>query len=468
MKFNIKPLVTVMLTSVLFSACSKYPTEGVIDTRSVREVAEVLEVTGDVYGIKEGGLQAAQDIQHDSLLLQKASSLIWTSTYKKDPTQEFKVNYLDQVTFNESIVKIQEVANTTLLEKEKELNAAIVTVEEELSEAKRNEKSVVDNIVKYKEIAGDTDDVVATLNKEKDELIQSRNDIIGSALVAINNIAKENSLAEVSSNPLSRYSSMDIKSKGQASCRDQKNRLKVNLIKEQSRCLYFRVPEELMAHGDKIASKFKKISILLKEVDDKLGKKGGWMSGSTGIYAQIKEVKKSGEQAKKKAEKEHGSLYNLEYKLKRIVKNKDYLIERLSAMKTEEYYNNEMSNIFFRPSIEHGFSLQQAREEVFNKYFVKTAEISKSEENNGTFSGVSSGFEMLVVYSDILASYRGAREAAKSLDFIDLTTKEISNSDQLEVKVERRKLVPNRQKINQEEFIEVVLKLVNEEVEEKA
>ena len=122
-----------------------------------------------------------------------------------------------------------------------------------------------------------------------------------------------------------------------------------------------------------------------------------------------------------------------------------------------------MDATYFYADIKHSFSFEEIRAALFNEYFMKIGEITKGESNNGIFSEVSGGFERLVVHTDILAAYRGGREAAKSLDIIDLTDEKISDAKQLKVKIDRRKLTPNRRASSEQDFIKAALKLTSEQ-----
>ena len=294
-------LLVVAMSGLLTTACSDYPSEGVVDTRSVREVAEVLEVTGNVYGVKSGGVQATQDLIHDSELMQSAHAAIWESTYKKLPVGEFVPRYIDQDKFSASIVLIQQAAQAKLEKKQASINAEASEVEVELNEYLAREQELRAKVKLYKEIAGDSEQEIAQLNKQKDELIAARNQVIDSALTAVNSIARANELETLSSNPLKRYSKIDVKDKNQTSCSPYKDRLAVDAISELGQCLYFRIPKPLMAHNKAVAYELKNVVLELNQVEQQLGKKGGWRTKPTGIYAKLKATKNAGQEAEQKA-----------------------------------------------------------------------------------------------------------------------------------------------------------------------
>lgn len=468
MKFSVKTIVTAIAASVVLSACSKYPSDGVVDTRSVREIAEVLEVTGEVYGVKSGGLKAIQNLYHDRNLLSEAQGDVWEKTYKKETIIEFEPKYITADKFNASIAQVKDQAEELLRSVQAEIGQELSAAEQDLKTATDNLAAVEDKIGKYKAIAGDTEEIVAALNKEKDRLIAQRNDIIKSAKARIDEIAKANGLSALSRNPLSRYSSRDVTPEQSSSCADYKGRLKVNLIKEQSKCLYFTLPDELMVYNKEITGILQQVSIALHQVEEKLGKQGSWMVSATGIYAQIKQTKADGEEAKSKAQEAYGRLYKMEYQQRNFAENKERLTARVTELKSDEYYNNRMSTAFFNPSVDHSFSFEQARTDIFNEYFVKAAEIEITENRDGVFTDVSGDFELLVVHSDILAAYRGGRDAAKSIDFIDLTSEQVTEADQLEVKINRRELMRSRQEADLDRFVQEVFSRAIDYLAEKA
>ena len=69
--------------AVTLAGCSDYPGDGVIDTKELRKMAKIVEVEGNVYGIKTGGVNAYAVYEEDKNALRGAEYAAWEADVVK-------------------------------------------------------------------------------------------------------------------------------------------------------------------------------------------------------------------------------------------------------------------------------------------------------------------------------------------------------------------------------------------------
>jgi len=440
---------SLIVGCLLLSGCSKYPSEGVVDTRSVREFAEIKEVSGTVYGIKNGAIEKIESLKHDDALMHNARGAVWKSIFLNNPIEKMEPKLIEQSQFDEMIDLLTIKAKEKKLEVEEGLNNDIEKLKVKIVKFNLKKEEFELKISGYRKIAGNNLDIIGVLEQRKVDLKKSRNAIISSALEKVNAIAEKNSITAITKNPLSSYANVDIKN-GDKECPEYKGRLEVNLIKEKKKCLFFRFDDELMKQSSKISSALKYVLLKLSEIESELGENKIWGT-STGIYAKIEKAKKSGKKAKSHAEDKYGRFYRLESNLERAKNNLNSLSQQLSQLQSKDHQEYMMSTTSFFPKIEQSFSISELRQKIFTEYFEKVSDVIAGEKN-AEFSGMSGDYENALIVTEMLIG--GLRRGlVESINIIDLNDENVQKSDMLKVTVQRRDLYEKRSSEKEERLI---------------
>ena len=79
--------------AVTLAGCSDYPGDGVIDTKELRKMAKIVEVEGNVYGIKTGGVNAYAVYEEDKSALRGAEYAAWESYQEGKGVPKIELQY---------------------------------------------------------------------------------------------------------------------------------------------------------------------------------------------------------------------------------------------------------------------------------------------------------------------------------------------------------------------------------------
>lgn len=460
------------------AGCSDYPGDGVIDTKELRKMAKIVEVEGNVYGIKTGGVDAYAVYEHDKNTLRGVEYAAWESYREGKGVPKLELQYSGSVEGFE-LSKFQSALDAAVEE-------AVTEVEVELAEdiaeakAKRDElaaklQEVSEGGAKFESYVADAKAKYEAAQKALNESIDAYNAEIERPLNKLNEIAEANGLQKVRDyqNPIKNFRSIDFSNRSMpSSCPDQAGYNTVDLRKERKLCGYIRLESRFDPYVNEVVSATKTAMTKLPGLQEEIGKKGGWNRDATGAYAtldtaeeeyksRVSEARnKFGNDRQRKRQQDHlsRSLDRAENELAGIEggDQRDYLMQLKSVQLPDDVRESENAYI-------------DALEANVVSYIEKGPEITLGDKD-AEFSGFSGDYEGAVVIADFIAGEGNRRESLVSIHYIDLMDEAVKNSDQLSVELSRDSFSDGRRiDIREPESIEKgILKRLDDEVRVRA
>lgn len=427
------------------AGCSDYPGDGVIDTKELRKMAKIVEVEGNVYGIKTGGVDAYAVYEHDKNTLRGVEYAAWESYREGKGVPKLELQYSGSVEGFE-LSKFQSALDAAVEE-------AVTEVEAELAEdiaeakAKRDElaaklQEVSEGGAKFESYVADAKAEYEAAQKALNEAIDAYNAEIERPLNKLNEIAETNGLQKVRDyqNPIKNFRSIDFSDRSMpSSCPRQAGYTTVDLRKEQELCGYIRLGSRFDPYVSEVVSVTKAALIKLPDLQAAIGKKGGWNRDATGAYATLDTAEDAYKTRTSEARSKFGNDLQRKRQQNHLSRSLDRAENQLAKVEGDEHrdYLMRMGSIQLPRDVKESASAYiDTLEANVAGYIEKGPEITLGDKD-AEFSGFNGDYEGAVVVADFIAGEGNRRDNMVSIHFIDLTDEAVKNADQLSAELSR-------------------------------
>lgn len=432
--------------------CSDYPSDGVVDTRQIRERAVIEEISGAVYGLKKGSTEAAQSMEADKSMTYQFSNAVWDHVARDGDKPDFTLSYdgVDTSAMEEEAEKLFEAAQAHLDEKMADHEADIQEIRDQ--KAKYESQLAEFNTAKasYEAHMKTSADALKEANEELQDAISRYNGVLNGSVSQLSELASKHGLVTFTGNsPLASYQYTDYTNRNSkpVDCPTQKGRATLDTRAKDNRCLYIMVPRQFL--GTKAEAEARQILVgsmsELIVAAEKLGNKGGWMSKKTGLYLAADNAEKAVNAARREAVSKFGDSRRREYNISQLTRAIEQADHNIESMSSDEYINSRVTaGLFSVPE-----SYMSARRDYLKSLAVhfkdnhaeKVSDITMDKVDGkptGVFKDVGSGYVSLVAVTDLLISDRGHRGVLRSVEMLDLTSEAVADADQLEITINAR------------------------------
>lgn len=460
------------------AGCSDFPGEGVIDTKELRTHAAIVEVEGNVYGIKQGGVDAYAVYEHDQKALNRAERNAWNAYSKGEGIPKIELQFEGDTT-GFDLGAFQAALEAAVDEAKTKVDAEIA---EEIAEAQKRRDDIAQKIEeaskggdKFAAYVADAKAEFEAAQKALNTAIDKYNAAIASPLDKLNEIAEANGLEKVSSyqNPVKSYRTIDFSKRSvPSSCPNQRGYTSVNLLAEQKLCAYIRLDSRFEPYSNDVVSVTKTALINIPKLKEQIGRKGGWSTKGTGAYATLAEAEDAYKKRVSEARNKFGNDRQREYRLSSLNRDLERMEGRLADLKSDENRNSAM--ILTTPD------LSDEAEAAADAYidglkanvvgYIEKGPAITMGEKDAKFEGFSGDYEGAAIVADFIFEDNGRRDNLTSIHYVDLTDEAVKSADAITVAVGKESFTKGRFiDIRDAEDIEkAILKVVEDEAEERA
>lgn len=466
--------VFLMLPMVWLAGCSDYASEGVVDTRIVREIADIEEITGSVYGLKDGAQEAIIALHTDEQNVRRIDDEVWEAVKAEAsdaelPTLSLQYEGVDSSQVLSSYDTLVAAARAKYGEEVAEYNAEMAELENEIAGYKATladlETSKAEHDAHIAQYQKAYDEIVAKVEAAK----VAYNAVFASAIEEVTAAAeKEGINGRYSDSLIGRYRSIDYskRSSSPKTCPAQRGYFAVDVRDVNQQCAYLTVPRNIAGTPAEapvkaiMADKFKQFL----KAEETLGKKRNWGSSATGLFAQLDAAKDALSKAAHTADEKYGSARSRNYKLRNTNQYLERLNRDLAKMQTDEYLHERVLSTYliapdaFKKAYQ---DYSKAMEEHFvANYVEKASDITMAEVDGvtvGSFEDIGSGYTHLVALSDILTNRNGRKEVVRSLGMLTTDAPEVADADELTFAVTSDNIKQRGRDISEERKMQEVI-----------
>jgi len=443
--FNRSSLSAALAVGVIVSlaGCSDYPDDGVIDTSILKEKAAIIDVSGNVYGIKPGGITAFSVYDHDREALKRAPYERWAAHKNGEDFPEIQLTYAGDpqgFVLGEYQNAIDGAIAAAESETDAKLAVALAEKDAEREEFIKRLEGVTQSGLSYQALI---EEAKARYDKAEVDLqaaIDAYNAEVETPLKKLNEIAAANNLEPVGArkNPVRSYRTIDYSDRSLPdACPRKRNYTVVDVRYELEKCGYILIPTGFEKFSNEIASFTKSTLIKLPDLKEAIGAKSGWGNESSGAYAVRDETKINYREEVAAARNKFGDKRQREREQDYLSKKIDTLASRLVEMNNEDFRNSLRRRVAIEMPVEQDLLadayIESARGDLIS-HIVKGPEITLDDET-AVFSGVEDGYEGVVVLADFIGEAGGRREPITMIQYIDLTDEAIKEAGQLNAEI---------------------------------
>lgn len=450
--------------SVLFVGCSDVPRSGYLDTQIASDIADIVDIRGDVYGAKAGTFALIEQFENDRIALM---------TYSGDdrfsyPDEVFKAIRAGgempslSLTFPEgegfpdmSNIEsvIQDEVRGYIKGVEGEVSEQIAGKEKEIAELEAKITQYDAKLTKYQSDVKAAKAEYESARTKLNTAINAYNQLRKTSVAKLNEVVATSGIDKrYDANPLERYRYIDFSGKTKpAACPSQRRRLPVNMLDEWGKCLYIQDlsgGNNYGTKGSEVAKVAKKYLLELDQVRAEIGKEGGWSSKPTGLYLAVD----SAENAYRNAQRgKTVDLRNPGTVERNVNRAKEQILRfegELAEYRAPEYLqeklmsNGQMDGYRRSISDESADLLQDyigAMRDQLDNQVVKVTELTFDEESeDGHFENFEGDFDAISIASNIVASVRGRRSAQSMITVEPLLDPALAEQDLLQVELTKR------------------------------
>lgn len=469
--------VFLALPMLWLSGCSDYASEGVFDTRIIREQADIEEITGSVYGLKEGAQEAIANLSADRTAIRNIDDEIWDAVKAQKseseyPTLTLKYDGADGKRLLSAYDALVDAAEAKFEQEKSEYDAEVAELETELAKyqatlteldkaQKEHDAYTAKYEKKYKAAQ-------AKLEKGK----ESYNAVFASAIKEVAEAAETHGInGRYSDSLIGRYRSIDYskRSANPETCPTQRGYFAVDARDINNICAYLTVPRNIQgtpAEASVKAIMTEKFKEFLK-AGEVLGKKRSWGNEATGLFAEVDKAERDLKDSRGTADRNYGDARSRNYKMRNAKQYIARINDNLERIKSEEYVQNYVYSTFLsEPDVfnEAYIAYRDAMEEHFAANFIeKTSDIKMAEVDGvtvGSFEDVDSGYTHLIGLADILANGRGGKQVIRSIDLLSTEAPEVAEADELTFAVTRDNADPRGRDISEEKKVDEVIDML--------
>lgn len=468
-------LFTVMILPALWLAgCSDYPSDGIVDTRVIREKADIEEITGAVYGIKKGAVEAIGNIQADYDVAYNIDDKIWETIKQNGPDAELPalaLTYKDADTsaLQSGYEALVAKAKTDYKEGVTDQNYRVGVLQEKLDEATATLEKLNADQAGYNADIAASDEKLKAVNERLEAEKAKYNAVFASAIEQTTALAKQHGVnGTYSDTMIGRYRSIDFTNRNTVpeNCPDQKGYFAVDVRDINNQCAYLAVPRNLQGteaeSGVKviIAKSFKEF-LTQSSI---LGNKPSWSQKATGVYAEVAAAQEALKNAKNAAEQKYGRSNNRDYQMSSATRAVEQLTARIKEESAKDYLTGYILSSYLSTPDEYDDAkknyFKALQKDFAENYIEKAADITLSNDNNvpvGSFSDIDSGFTHLVAVTDILASTQYKKDVLRSVDVLSTEDPLVIDADALEFSASKDNISDRGSNTTEEKRIEAVI-----------
>lgn len=440
-------LLAAGLTAFL-TGCSDYPDSGVLDTRFLRTEVSIVEVEGNVYGLKSGAVEAYSAYLQDSQTLNRAVHEGWVSYRAGEELSEPDLKFTGSSEFDWG--DFQTALTDVYKSAESKVDAEIA---EQVASHKDDQKTLNKQLeeiqAKGKEFNDAVADAKAKLEKAEKDLqsaIDAYNGAIERPLEKLNAIADANGLNQLSSNqnPIRSYRSIDFKKRVRVpdTCPDQRRSVPVDMLKEDKVCGYIQIPSGFEAHTAEIVAATKEALLEIPKLEERLGKKASWLGSGTGAYGNRDMAQNAYDLEARDARREFGDNSQRERQELWLTSKLEVVEAALAETQTPEYREELLDRANVYHSDESSSLVASHTSPAYKAYeshIVKGPQIVMGE-TDAVFSDLEGGYEGAIIVAEFIGEHRGQREPIPTINYIDLTDERIADADELRAEVSRESI----------------------------
>lgn len=423
------------------AGCSDYPSDGVIDTKLLRSKAEIIEVEGNVYGIKPGGLETYAAWTHDKSALNGALTNVVNARDAGESLPAIELKFSSdktgfdiddfQAAVEASLVKY----NAAVDARQAELVAEIKTKRDELA-AKLEEVSAAG--AKHDSYVADAKAKVETAEQSLNQAIDAYNAAFTQPLEEINKLAAAAGLKKLAANssPINSYRTLDLTNKPvPATCPDQRSYIAVDMLKEAKTCGYIRVANYYRSIYGDIPAIVKPSLLALPALKETLGKKGSWGRSGTGAYGELDQAEKALKERIAEANNKFGNASQQSRQQVWLSNQIDNADSEIVRRESDDYRSTAKGGINAKLDDETAAAAERYLVGLHGhllSHIEKGPEVVLDDQM-AKFSGLDSGYEAAVIVAEFIAEAGGRRDAAASVHFVDLTDEAVKDAGEIRV-----------------------------------
>lgn len=461
---------------VSVAGCSDYPDTGLIDTKMLRSEAAIIEVEGNVYGLKTGSVDAFSALKHDRDLIREAPYYSWIARQKGEQPPYIELQYkesdLDSARLKTAIDEIIANAESEL---DKQVAEALAEAQSKRDQLAAKLEEVSQGGTKFDAYVAEAKAAYEASEKALENARVAYNQAIERPVKKINELAAANGLDKVGDyqNPLRSYRTIDLRNrKMPSSCPAQRGYTTVDLRNEQKQCAYIRIPSGFDQFAAEIAAATKDSMINIPKLKEQLGKERSWGSKASGAYAARDNAKDTYETKVAEAQNKYGNKRQRDYQKRRLNAQLERANSELARVQTDEYRIEQAEMIPLQYPENYTEALDQHVSAAFEtvKGHIEKGPVVTLGEKDAEFQGLESGYEGAVAIADFIIEDRGRRENVTSIHYIDLTNEAVTNADELSVELTRDSLRDARyiDVRDQEDIDEAIFEILHDAAKARA
>jgi len=444
-------VMVMLLPAVFMSGCSDYPTSGEIDTRVIRERADVEEITGKVFGIKPGAEEAVTAYADDMTAARTIDDqyIDYVINESQGNAPELTLTY-DGVPSDQLLSaagELEEAAQAWYDEKKAEHDAEIAEIQAEIDKHEATKAKLKDSGAAYDKIVADAKANLEKATQELNEKIGAYQSLISDSIADMDRFASAAGSTITGFTPLKRVQYIDFsrRNANPTNCPNKNGRVIIDMRDTNNRCVYLTLPRNVA--GSDVESKATKAIresyMAMVELQNTIGEKGGWGSDKTGLYKKVDEAENVYEQKVTVAENKYGSARARNRK----VQQADYYLKRAVNEMEEKTSETYVENYVFTGYFQEPEAFLDARQayddamfaDIMTNYLPAVSDITMAAEGqpNGVFKGLPSELQGIITATDVLGDIRGRKQVVRSIIRTDLTDEAVANADSISLSVER-------------------------------
>lgn len=471
-------LAVMAIAGLGLTGCQDHPDTGVIDTESIRIKADVSEVKGTAYGLKETSIDAVKTYQEDRHgLFNIRSKVAEYAVGNNGSTEGFALDL--KYAIPEEAATEQAIKDYALSANDA-MKAEYAVIQEELA---GYQKKLAEASSELEDLKGVDAQMAAAIKSEKaavdhaqgalEDMMAKANDVHKRVGEKMSTLAEKLGYTgrrklSYNDNLIGRYRMIDFSNRSDQpkNCPDIDGNVSIDTRDLNNQCAYLnlgtiwkRDPAVEKEARSILATHFRELA----EVQAKIGERDD--SGTSTLYGVVNTANAALKKARAEAIETHGSERDRErraYQLRKVVDNAEYRIERLSDAGNQK---SRLYEVDFEYADNFNDTLGGFEDAMFNDLFtnqiVALDEITHETvdgKTNGHFEEVGGDYTGVIAIADIVANMGNSKAAFRFMDFVDLKLKEVQDADEIVMKTSRDNLEVIRSFTDEEEKRKEVMK----------
>ncbi|TYC63838.1 hypothetical protein FMN52_01025 [Marinobacter sp. BW6] len=468
-----KWLFLVALAASLFAGCSDYPSTGVVDTRIVREIADIDEITGKAFGLKDTAQGAVLAYEKDLDLLKGVKYRIRQQMIDSGSLDEldFPLEYsgVDNSQMTLMLQRIVDDANVIYRKTQAVLEADIVEAAKALDVARTNLQKLETATAKFEEAVKGEQEAYDAAVEELNAAQQEVGAIYERAATSMSKLAerlgyKGRRSLRYDESLIGEYRSLDYTGRNDlpSDCPAQRGYQTIDTRDLNNQCSYLHIgtifletPEIESAAREILRSNFRELAEVMHAIGN---------DGSGGLKAKVSELQVALSSAHAEAAKTLGSQRERNSEVSKLTHQAAVLEKKLERLKAPEYQQELLYDVDV--TYPDGYVetrnayVKAVQSDLFERHIIELGDVSLHSEvdiKNGYFENVDSGFVGVATVTDVLASRGRSKEVIRAHGYADLTDPEMAEAEQIQVPMDREFIKERRRDDSQQKMWEGLL-----------